>query len=389
MVEDKQPGVETELHEKEGSLRRGWPALLFTLWMIAAAVYAFSPRHYPPFPDTRVHADGFIANSLARQGGRYVVAGELGHILTTESPDGDWREVEIEPHRSATLTRVRFVADDVALAVGHSGWIVRSDDGGRSWQEVRFDEDSSDPLLGIAGPFDGKLFAFGSFGQMLVSEDLGRTWQAREFEMTKPGEVGKADDEETSGDGGKPAEDKDYDPFAAFDAGGGVQALAQRHLYAMARIGDGSLLLVGERGLLARSRDRGQTWTELDKIYDGSFYGVLTLGGGRILVYGMRGHAYYSDDNGRSWQRSRIASDESLFGGAVTDDGRIVLVGDSNTLLVSDDRGQSFTKVSEHGSYGLVSILPLPGGAWLTVGEGGVAVRQLSGRSMATAEEQQ
>src|SRR3546814_8200944 len=53
--------------------------------------------------------------------------------------------------------------------------------------------------------------------------------------------------------------------------------LGDHHLNAMVRAADGALIVVGERGLMARSADNGDSWQLLPQVYDGSFFGVLAL----------------------------------------------------------------------------------------------------------------
>jgi photosystem II stability/assembly factor-like uncharacterized protein len=259
-----------------------------------------------------------------------------------------------------------FLDGGVVLAVGHDSWILRSQDRGANWSEVRFDSERSEPLLGLAGPFAGKLYAFGAFGQFLVSRDNGLGWQSE----TLVEEGGKA----------KPQAQVSDDPLAMFataaDIGGG---LTGSHLNDMERAGDGSLILVGERGLIARSTNNGESWRVLPQIYSGSFYGILTLRGDRLLIHGMRGHVFYSDDFGQTWKQSKVPIANSLFGGAVQGDGDAVLVGASNAMLLSQDNGESFLHVSKKGPHGLAAILPLENEELLKVGEGGLALVSLGG----------
>lgn len=369
--------TDTDLHEKEGSARRGWPALLLTIFMVAAGVYAYSPRSYPPSPPTRIHITDLQINSLAYDNGLYVAVGEQGHILVTDHPAGKWRLAGIDKPHSATLTRVEFIGKGIAVAVGQGAWILRSRDGGKTWTQVHFDKnkESSEPLLGVAGPFNGKLFAYGAFGMYLTSTDMGKTWQSGQFNLEKPaaGENKAAASDVTNPDS------PDYDPFAAFSSGGGIAAQANKHLYAIIQAADGSLYLTGERGLLARSTDNGETWNKLKPGYDGSFFGLLALSDGRVIVYGLRGHVYYSDDQGKTWTRSDVNTDESLFGGTVLPNGNIVLVGANNEMLLSTDNAASFREVSQFGPYSLTSILALPDGKGLVSGKGGVVVKKSAG----------
>jgi photosystem II stability/assembly factor-like uncharacterized protein len=340
--------------------------------VVAAALYSFSHRPLPPFAPTEVHPDKLLVNGLARQGSRFVAAGELGHILVADSAEGPWREAKVERERGSTFTRVVFIGDKVALAVGHDGWIVRSEDGGETWKEVAFDQSRPDPLLGVAGPFDGKLFAFGAFGLFLSSADEGRTWQPAPLVIEAAG-------------GAKPAAaaDPNADPFASFTS---QDSQADRHLNAMARLPDASLVLVGERGLVLQSRDGGASWKALESGYTGSFFGVMALDG-RLLAFGMRGNAYFSDDEGRTWQKSEVPRNASLFSGTRLANGDVALVGDNNTVLVSKDRGAHFALASEAKirglAAGLAEALELPGGSLLTVGDAGIVKRALGAATAA------
>ncbi len=378
MADNKNAGAQSDLHETEGSMLRGWPAMLLTIAMVGAAIYSFSPRSYPAFPPTQIKADGFLANSVAQQGDHFIAVGERGVMLYAENPEGPWHDGEVDKTRGATLTRVRFIAENIALAVGHNGWIIRSEDAGKTWQEIQFDEDSSDPLLDIGGPWpsdgpsdgNGKLFVTGSFGQFEVSTDLGLTWQE---EILNISDAAGEDSDQASTSATDPDSD-DYDPFAAFAEGGGAQNSGTEHLNGITQLEDGSLMIVGERGLLLRSGDNGETWNRLEEIYAGSFYGALTTPDNSLLVYGMRGNAFVSQDQGKTWGKSQIPVQQGLFQGTVTDDGKILLVGASDTVLISSDNGQSFKLAASTGTDGLVSVVPLKKNSWLTAGEGGVAI---------------
>ena len=347
-----------------GGALKGAPAYAVVLLVLGAAVYSFSHRPLPPFPPTEIHADRLLINGLALQGSRIVAAGELGHILYADSPDGPWIEAKIDKDRGSTFTRAAFTGDKTALAVGHDGWIVRSTDGGATWKEVAFDEQRPDPLLGVAGPFDGKLFAVGAFGLYETSTDGGVTWTNAPINIVK---------DEKPGVKKAAAVDPNADPFANFTAG---DAQPDRHMTAMVRLADGSLLLAGEKGLLLQSADLGASWKELPSIYEGSFFGALALPDGKVLVYGMRGNAFTSADNGKTWQKSEMPLNVSLFGGTLLADKSIVLVGDNNLVLKSTDGGAHFAVASQAAHHGLAAslaeVVALPGGGLLTSGDGGV-----------------
>ncbi len=359
--------------QRQAGAVRGWPGYLFVLLVLGATIYAFSPRHLPPFPPTQLQPDQLLVTGLARQGSRLIAAGELGHILYANDRKGPWHEALIKPQQGSTFTQVKFIGKDLALAVGHGGWIVRSEDGGKTWKGVAFDPKQAQPLLGVAGPFDGKLFAYGAFGLLMTSTDLGKTWQTQKFNITSAADAAK-------GGTAKPV-DPNADPFANFTTSD--NDLAGHHLYGMTRLDDGALLLVGERGLMARSTDGGQNWTELPQIYDGSFFGVLKPTPHSVLAFGMRGHAFLSTDAGKTWKASVIPQVISLFGGTVMADGRVVLVGEQDSVMVSDDGGAHFTLASQGDRGAMDAVLGFGQRDLLTAGIQGVHSLQLPATSAA------
>ncbi|MEQ1438883.1 sialidase [Fontimonas sp. SYSU GA230001] len=344
-------------------LRNGWPSLLVAALVVTAAVYSFAPRPKPEFPPTQVYPDRLLVNGLAQQGSRIVAVGEQGQILVADDPRGPWHSARLAASHGLTFTRTLFVAEGVVLAVGHDGVIARSTDRGENWQEVALGTEGSDPLLGIAGPYDGRVFAFGAFGLFMVSDDLGQTWQRRDLVIDEGVKAAAA-----------AAADPDADPFAGFEAEsvGGAE-----HLNDMTQAADGSLILVGERGLILRSTDKGETWTRIGKdVYAGSFFGVLALPSRTLLAFGMRGNAFRSTDLGKTWTQCRIPTATSLFSGAALGGAQVLLAGAGNAILRSDDDGVSFRAVSRSGRTTYAALLPISADEWLTGGDTGLSVRR-------------
>lgn len=354
------------------SLIDGWPSLLVAVLVIGSALYAFSPRSQPEFPATQVSATRVLANGIAHNGKQFIAVGEQGQVLLASDAQGPWTSAKVEPQRGSTLTRIVFPQSDLAIAVGHDGWILRSTDGGKTWKEVAFAAES-DPLLGVAGPFDGRYYAYGAFGLLMASDDQGQTWQKLELNIAGEGD----------GEAAAPAVDPNADPFADPFANAGDDPFANfdanavggaGHLNAMTQAADGSLILVGERGLLLKSTDKGQTWRRLPEVYGGSFFGVLSLPSKTLIAFGMRGNVFRSTDLGESWQKAGVPLENSLFGGAVDARGDAVLAGAGNTVLRSTDDGATFTVAAALARNGLADLIALPSGNWLTAGDGGVLV---------------
>jgi photosystem II stability/assembly factor-like uncharacterized protein len=354
--------------EAPGGIAGAWPAYALVVIVLAASVVAFAHRPLPEFQPTQIYPDRLLINGIAASGKRVVAVGEQGHILYGDTGQA-FQAAKVEPARGSTLTRVVFVDEKAAIAIGHDGWILRSEDAGASWKEAVFDTERTDPFIGIAGPFDGKLFAFGAFGLFATSTDQGRTWNKETLAI----------EEEKK----EVVVDENADPFANFSGGGG--GLADRHLNAMVQAGDGSLLLLGEQGLMLRSADNGANWKPLPQVYAGSWFGAMNLPDGSLLAFGMRGNAFFSRDNGNTWKKSELPLNVSLFGGAVAPDGRAILVGDNNAIFASSDHGERFTLIAQPPrkglAAGLAAVLPLANGDLLIGGDLGLAVQKIGGKS--------
>ncbi len=346
------------------SVRDGWLSLLVMALVIGSALFSFGPRSKPQFEETRVYPERLLATGVAQQGSRFVGVGEQGQILIADAVQGPWRSAKVEPQRGSTFTKVAFVADKTVVAVGHDSWIVRSADAGETWAEVGFAEEGSEPLLGVAGPLDGRLFAFGAFGLFYISDDLGQTWARRDLVIEADAESAAESDAES---------DPYADPFAAFQE---QEFSGDRHINGIAQASDGTLIAVGERGLLLRSTNKGDSWSAMPEIYAGSLFGVMALPSKTLVTYGMRGHVYRSTDAGSSWTEIRLPTGASLFAGAVDGRGRVLLAGAGSAILQSDDDGVSFKRVSAPSRNAIADLIPLADGGWLTAGEGGVRVKQ-------------
>jgi photosystem II stability/assembly factor-like uncharacterized protein len=353
-------------------LRHSWPAWVVVILVVLGALYAFAPRPDPAFPPTTLQPDKLMLNALARSASMLIAAGEQGHILIAETAEGPWQEASVTPRRGSTLTALHST-NGIVLAGGHDGWILRSEDGGRTWKEVFFDTEYAEPVLALSGPHHGRLYAVGGFGRYLVSDDHGQTWRREainEIEDAQPA---------------APAEDvpsADEDPFAGFSASLNT-GIGDRHLNGLGEAPDGTLFLVGERGLIARSTDQGQSWKQLPSIYNGSFFGILVLPPSGLLAYGMRGNAFYSRDLGATWAQSEIPEGLSLFGGAVQTDGSVVLAGENSAILLSRDGGATFEMVSQGERLRFSAVLPT-GDGWLAAGEGGLRRVSATGAAGAT-----
>lgn len=296
--------------------------------MAAAATQAFAPRPTPPLAATRLAVQHMHLNTLAASQAGLVAGGELGHLLLSTDRGQTWSEAKLSSDRQALINQVAFAADgQFGIAVGHEGWILRTQDGGHTWEEMAFDDSNGEPLMSVARLPSGDWLAVGAFGRALRADPQGRHWTR----VTLSTDI----------------EDK--------------------HLNRIVGSADGrQWLIVGERGLVLRSGDGGQTWAPLPAFYNGSFYNALALPAGGWLVYGMRGNIYRAESLDGAWTRVEMPVTASFMGHAVARDGRVFLVGQGSLFATSTDGGAHFSISRAQGRATLTDLLlQADGRGWL------------------------
>jgi hypothetical protein len=177
--------------------------------------------------------------------------------------------------------------------------LLRSSDAGRSWDPVSLLGERDFHVLEAAGE---RIYGYGTDfesreASLLVSDDGGRSWQQRtppEALLSLAIDPDDPDRAAVSGEKGI---------YSSSDAGGGWRPLAdQAGLLAWPRAD--ALYLVRLDGSVARSADRGMTWTEAGETAGQP--AAFESAGNELYVALHDGTIKRSDDGGRSWTvRSR------------------------------------------------------------------------------------
>lgn len=285
---------------------------------------------------------------VAQAGSRLIAVGERGHIIYSDNQGRVWTQAKV-PTR-VLMTAVFFTDEHNGWAVGHDAMILHTSDGGESWVEQysdRFslatDEEewvdeidrSGTPLMDLWFKNSKQGFAVGAYGYFLHTMDGGETW----LDWTQ-----HIDNE----DGW--------------------------HFNSVAVLQGGVLLVVGEKGIIYRSRDEGQSWEQLPSPYDGSFFGVVATKSPDVaLIFGLQGKLYRTVDQGDTWAAIDSGVQTGLNSGIVLNDGTVYIVGNGGVVLKSHDGGKQFLKTIRKDRKSLVGISPSSDGtAVIFVGQGGV-----------------
>ena len=266
-------------------------------------------------------------------GERYIAVGDRGGIITAAQPSTDakdWTQVPV-PVRAA-LTAVHFPDPKNGWAVGHDATIVATSDGGQTWTLQHFAPEMEKPFLDVLFLDASRGFAVGAYGLFLKTEDGGKSWAEVDAPSIRGEEV---------------------------------------HFNALVKLGNGSLFIAGESGMLAVSTDEGKAWTRLTSPYESSLFGALPIGDKGALIYGLRGNVYVSQDvKSNKWTKLETNSVASMFGGTVLPGGDLALVGLNGVILVASPAGQVRALQTPTGTP-LSSAVAVNGGL-LAVGESGV-----------------
>ncbi len=302
-------------------------------------LFTFSPKTEPEQAKVALRSDRVQINGLLSLGTRVVAVGERGSILFSDDQGVSWQQASVDRQRDVALTALVALGEQRLLAVGHDGWILRSEDAGSHWQEMRYDNELGEPLLGIWAAGDESVLAFGSFGKFYQSDDAGLSWR-------------------------KLALDVDSAHLNSMDGGP-----------------DGRRMLVGEQGLVLRTRDGGKHWQTLPAFYSGSLFGIVRLSPEHWVTYGMRGHVFVSHDFGDSWAQVNVGNQLPLYGHVLLPDhSGLVIVGAGSSVVRLDARGV-LVGVSRLAGLGTLTSATMVGSRLLVGGERGLL--QGSGGSVA------
>lgn len=238
---------------------------------------------------------------LAAAGTSRIAVGGNGVIL--RAADGkDFKQVASPV--DITLTGLAFADASNGWAVGHDGAILHSADAGASWALQNWQPDQNAPLFGVLPLSTQQIITVGAFGTIKASEDGGKTWA----DIDAPAVTGE-----------------------------------KYHINAIARLRDGRIAVVGERGLVGLSSD-GREWQRIALPYEGSLFGALPMGERGVVVFGMRGNVYVSDapETGE-WTKVETGTTSSLFSGALLGADVILVGADGAILRISGSQRKAAT----------------------------------------------
>lgn len=278
-----------------------------------------------------IRTNRIVLMDIATAGSRLVAVGERGFAMVSDDAGKNWKAIQTPVTR--TLTGVAFDDAKVGVAVGHGATVVRTDDGGSTWTHVPLPEAEPESLLGVTSLGGGHFVTYGAFGMYFDSTDAGRTWQKRMvvaedfdrhisqvlpigsslFLVGESGTLARSDDGGTT-----------WTAITSPYAGSYFAALTTR---------DGALLAFGMRGNVWRTTDLGVTWQKIPLDTTQSLMQGRQLADGRILLVGNTGMLAVSKDDGQTLELHWSPAGRG-FAALAEDGSQVILVGETGITLL-------------------------------------------------------
>lgn len=248
-------------------------------------------------------------------GDRLIAVGGRGVILISDDRGGTWTQVSSPV--DVTLTTVYFVDPQNGWIGGHEATLLRTRDGGNTWSVEQASPEGDDPVLHVW--FSKRHGGFAIGGRSLMLRLVEGRWQRRDLMA---------------------ANDDGFSP----------------HLFGIAELSNGTVMVAAESGHLFRSDSGGASWLLQPTPYAGSWFGMANVEmSGRLLLYGMLGHVFVSEDGGAVWNPISVNTQSSLF--SHYGSAKVYLAGADGTVLEADPEQLTFSQLTSSLSRRTVTAL--------------------------------
>jgi photosystem II stability/assembly factor-like uncharacterized protein len=307
-----------------------------------------------------------------------IAAGDCGTIVRFHLRTRTWQHVASPVQKD--LHAVGFVSPATWLAAGAEGTILRSTDSGLTW--TRQESGTKEDLYGLAFGAPDSGMAVGSGGTVLLTQDGGRSWTRRPADANLGlRAVAMMSPQEAVAVGEHGAILKTDDAGMSWK-----QQQLDADLYSVVSHGKELIAVGGEagyfrnRGVILRSRDRGEKWQfELNE--SGSvLYGVSIGADATATACGERGALFRRTSRDAAWNRMKSPATHLLTAVAHTPD-EVLALGSFGVVLTSADGGMSWNAGFTEKQKELVSISFFDDNHGIAVGEDGLILHTADGGS--------
>lgn len=263
--------------------------------------------------------------------------GQDGLIIKTSDGGKTWKQIKLElplqewqaaqPH---IFSMSRGADSQKVWAVGPVGAVIHSRDGGETWENLSLGRDVT--LNGVSFANDTEGWVVGEFGTILHTSDGGRTWQEQKNVLNLPKYTRPELSEE---DAIKQRVPQLY--------------LEDLFLVAVAFRNPREGYIGGESGILLKTEDGGETWTNISSGSFNTLLSVVLSASGQATATGVLGTLAVPNDGKWSllpdvrehvltWLRDASFAKNSGFG---------LACGGKGTILVTRDGGKTWQPLAK------------------------------------------
>ncbi len=272
--------------------------------------------------------------------------GNAGQILVTADGGTTWRRQD--SGTTANLNNLIMGIDSQGLAVGDDYTILSTLTGGQNW---------TSEMQSVSGGIDYHAIRRIPASRQQQGSDSGNTYLVAGQGMMTIEIKGAGRAQQTQGglSGLSIQSSQNTDSFLQ------RQAASIDNYYALDFPSNDTGWAVGSFGLIARSRDGGETWAAKDDTISDPLFAVDFVNDSTGWVAGWQGKLYKTDDAGASWQPQDTNTEETLRALAFQDEQRGWVVGHSGTLLATTDGGVTwFHQTNDQKTAGAYGQYPAP-----------------------------
>ncbi len=239
----------------------------------------------------------------------WYAAGNNGYVVKTADAGDNWTTLSI--NSGNTTDFVHFVDANTGFIYVGNGQSVKTTDGGANFSSIY--EWPGVSFWGLSLPTDDKVVLTGwGGGELSISEDGGETFSYPSNAATGyTGNIYEAEFVDANTGyiaGGSGFVAKTTDGGASFTNKDNPMAqLSNKHINSLRILANGNILAGGSSGIIIKSTDNGETWTQTTagEGFSGIVYDMFEVGEGLIVASASSGQIGYSTDGGDNWTLAR------------------------------------------------------------------------------------
>ncbi len=214
------------------------------------------------------------------------VSGESGKMYRTGNSGTSW--VAVPAQTTKTINGFYLFAPSVAYIAGNNGYIARSFDSGGTW-DSNVQTNTSENLRDVTF-FDFQVgFAMGDNGQISWSNG-GNIWE-------------------------------------------NLPKLTTENLNALAKVDSSTAVIVGNKGVILKSEDKGRTWRKIEISETENLNSVDFWDDSIGFIVGDRGKTFVTNDSGETWGEVPSGTVRNLTSVSAGNPTVAYAVGDDGTIL--------------------------------------------------------